>query len=247
MTTHEVHATSGAYRAAVAEIAPRARLGGGPGAVHVIDGRGVWWERVTDTSGAAGFVIDEPRPAPGAAHALLRGIRVPVVVARRCVRSDVAADAGTSGIPPHHVVVDAWGGRTDAASLLRDAVAWARVLAGGPLRVDHRVETARATMLSLTGPGGVGVSVTRAVGGGVGGALTALALGPSRVEVRVDSATARPEVTRDGEAGRLVSPARHESPERLALRRLLDAVDARALVADLDELRADDEMAGSDG
>lgn len=226
-----------AYRAAVAELAPRVRLGRSADAIRIVEGRGPWWERLVD---AAAFVVDEPDPPPAAVHDRLGATGVPVVVVRRRLRPDVIADAGAETVVPRHVVVDAWGGRTDAAALLRDAVGWARVLTGGALNVIDRTDTVAATTLALRGPDGVGVSVTRAIGGGVGGALAATALGARRLEVRVDSASPLPEVAFDDEQGRRIRPVRRESPERLALRRVLDAVDAGAVLNDLAELAADD-------
>jgi hypothetical protein len=237
MTVQEVQTDAAAYRAAVAELAPRVRLGGGAGAVRVVDGRGTWWERL---DGAAGYVVDEPDPVSTEVHALLGTLDAPVVVMRRRVRPDIVDEARGEPIAPRHVVVDAWGGRTDAAALLRDAVGWARVLACGPLSFVARVDTADSTAIALRGPGGVGASVTRTVGGGVGGALAATALGVRRVEVRVDSASPLCEVAFDDEDGRRIRPVRRESPERLALRRILDAMRAGVLPTDLADLARDD-------
>ncbi|MFJ4036696.1 hypothetical protein ACIPVB_01310 [Microbacterium sp. NPDC090007] len=227
-----------AYRAAAAELAPLLRLGG-DGSVLAIDGRGAWWEWL---DGAAGVVVDEPDPAPAPVHEMLRAIDVPVVVVRRRLRADIVADAAREPIDPRHVVVDAWGGRTDAMTLLRDATGWARVLAGGALSVIDRADTPSASMIALRGPDGVGVSVTRAIGGGVGGALVATALGARRVEVRVDSATPLVDVVFDDEAGRRATPLRRESPERLGLRRILQALESGTVPSDLAELAADDEV-----
>lgn len=244
MTVREVQTDAAAYRAAVAELAPRVRLGGGVEAVRVIDGRGPWWQKLDR---AAGFVVDEPDPVPPEVHALLGALDAPVVVVRRRVRPDIVSDAGSEPVEPRHVVVDAWGGRTDAAALLRDAVGWARVLAGSPLSVVARVDAAAATTIALRAPGGVGASVTRTVGGGVGGALAATALGVRRVEVRVDSASPLCEVVFDDEDGRRTTPVRRESPERLALRRILDAMHSGAAPTDLADLAADDGTVSTGG
>ncbi|WZH38366.1 MAG: hypothetical protein PIR02_06770 [Microbacterium enclense] len=233
-----------AYRAAVAELAPLVRLGGGADAVRVVAGGGAWWEHLTD---AVAFVVDEPAPASVEVHERLARLTTPVAIVRRRVRPDIVADAGAETIIPRHIVVDAWGGRTDATALLRDALGWARVLAGGPVSVVDRADTTTATTIALCGPDGVGASVTRAIGGGVGGALVATALGPRRLDVRVDSASPLAEVAFDDEDGRRIRPVRRESPERLALRRILDAVDVGAVVSDLAELAADDVILGSDG
>lgn len=237
MSAREVRTDLAAYRAAVAELAPRVRPGDGVEAIRVIEGRGAWWERLDD---AAAFVVDEPDPAPADEHARLGAIGVPVAVVRRRLRPDAIADARAESVAPRHVVVDAWGGRTDATALLRDAVGWARVLAGGAVSVIERADTAAATTVALRGPDGIGASVTRAIGGGVGGALVATALGARRLEVRVDSASPLVEVAFDDLEGRRIRPVRRESPERLALRRVLDAVDSRAVLSDLAELAADD-------
>lgn len=244
MTVREVRTDTAAYRAAVAELAPRVRLGGGDQAVRVIDGRGEWWRRL---GGAAGYIVDEPEPAPAEVHARLAVGAAPVVVMRHRLRPDIVADARDEPVTPRHVVVDAWGGRTDAAALLRDAVGWARVLAAGPLSVVARVDTASATTIALRGPGGVGASVTRAVGGGVGGAIVATALDVRRVEVRVDSASPPAEVAYDDAHGRRVRPVRRESPERLALRRILDAIHSGVAPTDLADLAADDGVVSAGG
>lgn len=237
MSAHEVWTDMAAYSAAVAELAPRVVPGRGADTIRVVEGRGAWWERLVD---ATAFVVDEPDPAPASISAALRARGTPIVVVRRRLRPDVVADAGAEPAEPRHVVVDAWGGRTDATALLRDAIGWARVLAGGPLSVVARTETASATTLALRGPNGIGASVTRGIGGGVGGALTATALGSGRVEVRVDSASSLCEVTFEDGAGRRSTPVRRESPERLALRRMLDAMEAGTVLRDLAELAADD-------
>ncbi len=203
MTAIEVWTDAAAYRAAVAELAPRLRPGRGVDAIRVVEGRGAWWDRLVD---AAAFVVDEPDPAPAAAHERLALIAAPVVVMRRRLRPDVVADAIDPASSPRHVVVDAWGGRTDAATLLRDALGWARALAGGPLSIVDRADTTTATTIALRGTGGIGVSVTRAIGGGVGGALVATALGPRRLEVRVDSASPLAEVAFDDDQGAASSP-----------------------------------------
>ena len=250
MTAVAVSTDLPAYRAAIAELAPRARLADPTeaGPVRVIDGRGAWWDRVSDARDAAGIVLDEPRPASEAVHRALRELPVPVVVVRRRLRADVAADAEPP-LAPLHVTVDAWGPPADAATLLRDAVGWARVLGGGPLEVVARAVTPLAATLALRGAAG-GASVTRAVAGGgrggasgAGGAVTALALGPRRVEVRVDAATMTTQVAHDDERGRRIVSPRRESAERLGLRRVIEAVATGAVLADLDDLRHDDVVA----
>ena len=91
------------------------------------------------------------------------------------------------------------------------------------------------------GRGAVGVSVARASGGsGVGDALTAIAVGPRRVEVRIDSAAATIHVETDDVDGRSIAAPQREAAERVALRRLRDAVATGVRPSDLDELAHDD-------
>lgn len=229
-----------AYRAAVAELAPLVRLADADesGVLRVVDGRGAWWDRLERLTDALGVVVDEPHPAPASAHERLRTLDVPVVVARRRLRADVVASIVPT--PAAHVVVDAWGAASEAAVLLRDAVGWGRVLAGGPLDVVAHDATRTADVLALV-RGAVGVSVTRASGGsGVGDALTAVALGPRRVEVRIDSAAATIHVETDDVEGRSIAAPKREAAERVALRRLRDAVATGVRGSDLAELAHDD-------
>lgn len=228
-----------AYRAAVAELAPLVRLADADetGALRIVDGRGAWWDRVERLSDAAGVVVDEPQPAPASAYARLRARKFPVIVSRRRLRADVVASVVP--VSAAHIVVDAWGAPSEAAVLLRDAVGWARVLAGRPLEVLARAATFGAETLALRAGGGV--TVTRSVGGsGVGDALTAIVLGPRRVEVRVDSGASAIEVSYDDAAGRRIAAPKREAAERVALRRLRDAVLAGVRPGDLDELAHDD-------
>ncbi|SIR98488.1 hypothetical protein [Microbacterium sp. RURRCA19A] len=244
MTVMGVWTDLAAYRAAVAELAPLMRSADAdePGILRVVDGRGAWWDRLERLTDTVGVVVDEPQPAPASAHERLRALGIPVVVARRRLRADVVATVVS--VTAAHVVVDAWGAPAEAATLLRDAVGWGRVLAGGPLaRVAH-VATPTADTLALTRDG-VGVSVTRARGGaGVGDALTAVALGPRRVEVRTDSAAATIHVEIADAEGRRIAAPRREAAERVALRRLRDAVHAGMRPGDLDELAHDDGILG---
>lgn len=232
-----------AYRSAVAELAPLVRLADAEevGVLRVVDGCGAWWDRLERLTDTLGVVVDEPQPAPAAAHERLRALGRPVVVARRRLRADVVATVVP--VPAAHVVVDAWGAPSEAAVVLRDAVGWARVLAGGPLEVVAHAATPTADVLALA-RGRIGVSVTRALGGaGVGDALTAIALGPRRLEVRTDSAAAI-HVEIDDLEGRRIAAPRREAAERVALRRLRDAVATGVRPGDLDELAHDDGILG---
>lgn len=233
-----------AYRAAVAELAPLVRLADADatGVLRIVDGRGAWWDRVERLTDAAGVVVDEPQPAPAAAHERLRALDVPIVVARRRLRADVVA--ALAPVPAAHIVIDAWGSPSEAAMLFRDAVGWARVLAGGPLEVLAHAATPSADTLALAA-GSVGVTVTRARGGsGVGDVLTATVLGPRRVEVRIDSAESTIQVAYDDAEGRRLMPPKREVAERVALRRLRDAIVAGARPGDLAELAHDDGILG---
>ena len=244
MTATAVWTDLAAYRSAVAELAPPVRLADADeaGALRVVDGRGAWWDRLERLTDTIGVVVDEPQPAPAVAHERLRSLDVPVVVARRRLRADVVATLVP--VPAAHVVVDAWGAPSEAAVVLRDALGWARVLAGGSLEVVAHAATPTADVLALV-RGPVGVSVTRSLGGsGVGDALAAIALGPRRVEVRTDSAAATIHVEIADAEGRRIAAPRREAAERVALRRLRDAIATGVRPGDLAELAHDDGILG---
>ena len=151
-------------------------------------------------------------------------------------------------------------GASHAAAVVRDGVGWARLLAGGTLRLRAGRATGRAGMALLESdgvPGGGGaaagggsaVPATLAVGmlagQGQGGLLRVAVLGEVRSEVTVDERAGLTRVeTWTGDGGR-IAPSRYESSARLALRRALEAARTGRLLPDLGELRDDDALAAA--
>ncbi len=72
------------------------------------------------------------------------------------------------------------------------------------------------------------------------GRIRVQALGEAITDVEVEGRAAR--LSTASAAGRLIAPIRFESPERLALRRAIAALESAAAPADLDELAADTEL-----
>jgi len=127
---------------------------------------------------------------------------------------------------------------------LRDAIGWARVIAGAPLvRRAADVWGAR-TLALLESDQGAAVSVLAAAQQGAPslGRVRITSIGATRVEVDADLDLV---VSLTDAAGRTVLPARFEGPERVALRRALAAARAGARPSDLAELRHDAALAAA--
>lgn len=162
------------------------------------------------------------------------------VVARPWLRADVVADAAQA--PARSVLVECGAASGEVEELLRDAVGWARELAGGPLDIVECRATARGILARLEGArSGATVLLARREGGSSW--LRALALDTTRTEVVIEHPGALATVERTDADGVHRSPARYESAERLALRRLLDALDDDVRTTDLDDLEHDSRLA----
>lgn len=228
------------YAAAVAELAPRARLvREARGAVVVVDGARRWWLDAAEaaSAGAVGVVVAEPRLAPPADG--LEDVRIPLVIARRRLRADVGAQARPARAP-RLIVADADGPAHGLATWLRDVVGWCRVVAGGPVRIDRAARSAGALLAAGSTPAGVPVSITvttRDVGAAAACAL--VGIGEERTEVTWDEAAGSIDVARVDAGGRHTAVPSRESAERLALRRALEAVAAGSAPDDLRDLRDD--------
>lgn len=167
---------------------------------------------------------------------------VPVIVHRARLRADAVADAvgALGGIPPRSVVVECSASADETAEVLRDAVGWARVLAGGDLELIRSTVTARAIAVQLRRGGtGTPVTVLLARRDGSPAWIRGLAVDSVRVEVLLEHATRAPRVERTDAGGRLRLPERYESSERVAVRRVLAAVAAGEHPADVRELEHD--------
>lgn len=227
------------YRVAVAELPLRTMRADGPAGAIVVVGGGAgggaggsagWIAGARDAAagGARGIVIAEPADAAASdVRALAASLAVPLVVERTFLRADIAADAVAARSDgsgdtraPALVVVDGGAPAAALGVLTRDAVGWARTLAGGALtlvgeedgpvllQTDARM-CAALTVVATDRPGA--------------GWLRASALGDPVVDVEIEGAAMR--TTRSDAAGRLILPPRWESSARAALRRVLDALE----------------------
>ncbi|QQQ62763.1 hypothetical protein [Paenarthrobacter ureafaciens] len=247
-----VVAPSGRFRAAVAELPvstkPMSTQPGGPpvgGAVVVFPGDGPWWDSLlaAQDAKAAAVVVDRPQGVPPeAAAALAAGaVRVPVIVDRPLLRADVVADAiqGRNGDRPVVVTVECAASPRELPAALCDALRWAAILAGAPLRT-----------IAGSLPGDVGVHLLEAGDTTVTVAVRVLAsdappqlrvtaLGAVRTEVESVHVDTGPRVTTTNAAGAMVAAKRYEGSARLCLRRALEAASSGTLQSDLTELIED--------
>jgi len=233
------------YRAAIAELPATTSVADSPdGAIVVVDGAGSWWQealRATD-SGAVGVVVSAPGPAP--TNALDRLAGIPIVLERKLFRADVAGDALAAPVgDPAAVVVECHAPRQALAAALRDALAWARLFARAPLAL-RTAEFSGARGVALLAAGDA-ASVSLVVGASAGappaGRLRVTTLGETRAELEADDRDVRFAVT--DASSRRVSPTRFERPERLALRRLVAALEARETPSDLADYTRDSALA----
>jgi hypothetical protein len=145
------------------------------------------------------------------------------------------------------VQVEASSAADDAEATLRDAIGWARVLAGAPLTVRARqgAHGDLSALFDAQRPGGpvVPVALVVTVRPGAAPWLRATAVGPERREVVVDVARGLARLERTTADGRLLAPTRWEAPARLALRRAVEATRGSA-PDDLAEWNHDDARAG---
>jgi hypothetical protein len=246
-----VRARGDSWHAAIAELPASARPSTEvSGSVVVITGEVGWGSRLGRAvdDGAAGIVLADPWSA--SADEVLEAQRssspVPVVVERPRLRSDVAATALTGD--PAIVQVELGASGKDLEAVLRDAVGWARVLAGGQLDLVEVHATARgaSALLQRTDAtasrhdGLVTLLATRA--GASTPWIRATALGVERIEVTVDGRTSVVRTTQDG-ARRM--PTRFESSARLALRRAIESLEGAPMPTDLPELDHDSRLAAA--
>jgi hypothetical protein len=236
-----------AYRVAIAELPRRAVAGrDAADAVVVVGGDGDWWKQAARAvaGGAAAVVVAQPRAAaPDALDALAERARAtPVVAERPLLRPDVTAvvvDALAAVPAPPVLTVECHAPRDALPAALRDAIGWARVLNGAPLTVGSaQSRDGRALGLLEAKTGGL-VTVLAATQPG------APPLGRIRIStvaetvVEVDDDGGDLVVSMTDAAGRRTFPTRYERPERVALRRALEAVHASEGPADLAEMRHD--------
>ncbi len=240
----------GEYAAAIAELPLAARrVTDVAGSVVVIDGRVGWGERLRRAAddGAAAVVLVEPASVEHGEFRAAGEPGIPVIVDRARLRPDVVADATDAASPPRSVQVECAAGEAELAVVLRDAVGWARLLAGGVLALRQSRLTPRAALLQFERTDAAGVPATVLLGRRDSAAswMRALALDATRTEVSIQHRVGSPIVVRASREGQTQSPLRYESTARLALRRAIAALDGGHLPSDLAELHHDSSHAAS--
>ncbi|KJL42914.1 hypothetical protein [Microbacterium trichothecenolyticum] len=241
-----------AYRIAVAELPESAVASlGMEGAVTVVSGGGAWWAVASDaiTAGAAAVVVAQPAVAPSEALDALASLAgaTPVIVQRPLLRADVVAAVGASiqKLPaPGALAVECHAPARTLGPALRDAIGWARVIAGAPLAPGVTESWGGRVLALLESARGSAVSIVAAAQPGAPslGRARITSIAQARVEVDADLDTVA--CVTDA-AGRSILPALFESPERVALRRAIAAVRAAEPLSDLADLRHDTALAAA--
>lgn len=253
-----VHTPDGPYAVAIAELPLSAhRSPERHGAIVVISGRAGWAGRLDEAvaAGARAVILREPEAGDLADLDAAGAAAVPIVVDRPLLRSDLVDDvrAGAAHAPAL-VQVECSASGAEFAAVARDAVGWARVLAGGALALDASRSTARgfSALLSSRGDDGVGgvpVSIVATRRSGTDPWIRAIALGVERTEVTIDVARGSAVVESTSEAGRVIHPTRWESAERVVVRRAIEALESEPIPsrgsAELVDLDADARLAAA--
>ncbi|NYE18229.1 hypothetical protein [Microbacterium immunditiarum] len=236
-----------AYRVAVAELPRSARLTESPrDAIAVVAGTDAWWHRAGAAlaDGALGVVVSRPENVPVDRLDALLAVGRPVTVERPLLRSDSAqhvVETLAATRSPDVIVVECHA--SPLSSALRDAIAWARAAAGDTLAVRTASFASGRELALLESASGVPVSLMAATQAGAppDGRIRMTALGDTIVEV--DGGDHQMIVTVTDAAARRIAPTRFERPERLALRRAIEAVTFGTTPPDLGELGHDEDVA----
>ena len=253
--TMRVFSSLPASRGAIAELPATVSAADSPeGAIVVLDGARGWWDDaiLAVAAGAAGVLVSGPSPAPSTA--LDRLIGIPTVLVRPLLRPDVADDviAAAKGAAGEitaaegaaaAVVVECHAPTPALPGALRDALGWARIFASAKLTLRMATFGGGRGLALLDAGGAASVSLILGASAGAppAGRLRVTELGQTRRELEVDEGDVRFSVT-DASSRRL-APTRFERPERLALRRLAAALDARQLPEDLADYARDSALA----
>ncbi|MEU1971455.1 hypothetical protein ABZ477_07355 [Microbacterium sp. NPDC019599] len=235
-----------AYRVAIAELPLRAAASRDTGgAVVALSGDGEWWGQAADAiaRGAAAVVVAHPAAAPASEIDALasRADGVPIVLDRPLLRTDVAASV-TATLPALHapavLAIECHAPDGALPPALRDAIGWARILGRAPLTCRTAESWSGRSLALLETAGHEPVSIIAATQPGAPplGRLRITALAETLVEIDDDADLS---VTMTDAAGRRTWAPRFEGPERLALRRAIEAADARRRTPDLGDLRHD--------
>lgn len=220
------------------------RVEGIDGSLVIVEGSPGWPQRSLAAvhAGAAALLITSPVADDDEEIAALEVVsaRMPVVLDRPWLRADVVADAA----PPEaarHVAVDAAASASELEGVVRDAIGWLRVFFGGEvsLRAAAALPHGLLALFEEQVSGRSAALTASALIGRGGARLRAHAIGETRVEVEIDAATGARSVEVATSDGSMRRSRRHEAPERLALRRAVDAMVAGVCPDDLRGFRRD--------
>jgi len=246
-----VHSSLESYRVAAAELPVSTRIADElAGAIAVVDGAGEWWDAASRAleQKAVGIVVSRPRAAPSDALDALAAAAEdrPIILERPLLRADIEGSiAATLEHRPAHsaLVIECHAPSMALDGALRDAIGWARVLARAPLELRSAASARGRGLALLDAAGGAPVTLIFAAqpGAPTSGRIRVTSLGISLVELDGDEGDMA--VTMTDVASRRVAPARFERPERLALRRAVEAVAGDARTPDLAALALDATLA----
>lgn len=212
-------------------------------------------------SGARGVVlarpgaIDPAELAELAATAHERGavvvveralVRADLVAGARAALADIAASEGATTVSAARIrSIDLSTPDIDLHTAVRDAVGWLRELSGGPVQARERARTPSGLLARLvTIADGTAATLVAAVGAHAPGSrLRVGSIAEARLEATIDEPAAVRQVAVATDRGAQVLPRLHEAPERVALRRAVEALSGGIRPSDLDDLRHDDAVA----
>ncbi|MGN6220431.1 MAG: hypothetical protein ACTHNQ_13095 [Microbacterium sp.] len=235
-----------AYRVAVAELPASSELAASAaGSIVVVRGDGHWWTIAADAigAGAAAVVVAGPGSAPvDALEALAASAGgIPVLLDRPLLRPDMVRDVSEAladAAPAAALVVECHAPAAALRATLREAVGWARVVAGAPLALRTSESSGRRVLALLSSETDAAVSVVAAAQPGAPalGRVRITTIAEKRIEI---DAGLEAVVTVADAGGDRILPTRFEARERVALRRAVAAVRAGQPSADLADLRHD--------
>lgn len=252
MTAIGVVAAAASYRVAQAELIHSTFLCEvAAQSVVVIDATPDWCNEVLHAihAKAAAVVVADPFPTSAAKVTDLidRAGHIPVILDRRFLRPDTVEDVNQLAVPaPRAIVVD---GRAPAGlsdHLRQDAAGWLRVLS--PRRTPSaRCSTSTAGTMSVSrdwfrwqtdADAKIVAGMTLLVGGHAAASLQIRTIGEAPLALSFADDFA-PHLSLRDARGRLTTPLRYESRQRLALRRAVAAAHAGERPPDLIQLLSD--------
>ena len=244
------------YRAAVASLAvSTVPADAAAGAIVVLSGQDDWWDGVlaAQADGAAAVVVAAPLAAPSdAVQGLLDTAAVPVLLERPRLRPDVVQQLvdALAAASPSLVAVECSAVASEVAEVIHDALGWARAIGRGRLAPQSASTTPHGSIGLLRAshadrPLDITLMVNVVNSGRPGGFLRLTCLGEVLATVTVDVPAGVASLDVATEKGTLRLPTCFEAPERLTLRRALEALDDGQRPADLAGLLDDSQLSTS--